>query len=202
MFSIQNFFKKELKKFRKKAWYSKALDIFTVVLIILVLIPATRKELMTYASKIKMHLTSVEKEEIAVGQKEKNSFILKSSSGAKSSLNEHLDKPVFINFWATWCPPCRAEMPAIQKLYNKYNESVNFLIVSNQDMATQQDFLKKNDYKLPVYQLTSKPEGAFSYSVLPTTYMISNEQKIIFEKEGAHNWNSKKIHAIFDEMIE
>jgi len=198
--SIQNFFKKELKKFRQKAWYSKALDIFTIVLIILILIPATRKELMTYASKIKMHLTSVKKEEVAIGQEEKNSLILKSPSGRQSSLDAHLDKPVFINFWATWCPPCRAEMPAIQKLYNKYNESVNFLIVSNQDMTTQQDFLKKNDYNLPVYQLLSKPGGAFSYSVLPTTYMISNDQKIIFEKEGAHNWNSKKIHAIFDQM--
>ena len=202
MSSIQNFFKKELKKFRQKAWYSKALDIFTIVLIILILIPATRKELMTYASKIRMHLTSVEKEEIAIGQKEKNSLILKSPSGGQSSLNEHLDKPVFINFWATWCPPCRAEMPAIQKLYNKYHESVNFLIVSNQNMATQQEFLKKNDYDLPVYQLQSKPQGVLSYSVLPTTYMISNNQKIIFEKEGAYNWDSKKIHAIFDEMKE
>jgi len=200
LFSIQNFFKKELKKFRQKTWFSKALDIFTIVLIILILIPASRKELMTYASKIKMHLTSVEKEEIALGQKEKESLKFISSSGVQSSLDDHLDKPVFLNFWATWCPPCRAEMPAIQKLYNKYHESVNFLIVSNQDMATQKDFLDKNDFNLPVYQLESKPRGVLSYSVLPTTLMITNDQKIIFQKEGAYNWNSKKIHTIFDQM--
>jgi thiol-disulfide isomerase/thioredoxin len=194
--SIQNFFKKQYKKFKQKKWYSKAGDIFTLLLIVLIIIPSTRKELRTYASKVKMHLTSVEKEEKQISPDAKSSLILKDTEGNQTTLSAHLNKPVFINFWATWCPPCRAEMSSIQKLYNTYKNEVNFLIISDQSMGKQQGFLEQNNYKLPVYQLLSRPKGSFAYNVLPTTMVISSDEKIILKKEGAHNWNSKKIHDI------
>lgn len=198
MSSIQNFFKKQYKKFRQKKWYSKAGDIFTLLLIVLIIIPSTRKELRTYASKVKMHLTSVEKEETQINPGAKNSLILKDVHGNQTKLGAHLNKPAFINFWATWCPPCRAEMPSIQKLYEKYKNEVNFLIISDQSLEKQQGFLEQNNYELPVYQLLSRPKGSFSYKVLPTTMIISSDEKIILRKEGAHNWNSKKIQKIFE----
>jgi thiol-disulfide isomerase/thioredoxin len=198
--SIQNFFKKQYKKFRQKKWYSKAGDIFTVLLIVLIFIPSTRKELRTYASKVKMHLTSVEKEKTQINPGAKNSLILKDPSGKQTNLGTHLNKPVFINFWATWCPPCRAEMPSIQKLYEKYKNEVNFLIISDQSLEKQQGFLKQNNYELPVYQLLSRPKGSFSYNVLPTTMIISSDEKIILKKEGAHNWNSKTIRKIINDL--
>jgi thiol-disulfide isomerase/thioredoxin len=198
--SIQNFFKKQYKKFRQKKWYSKAGDIFTVLLIVLIIIPSTRKELRTYASKVKMHLTSVEKEKTQINPGAKNSLILKDPSGKQTNLGTHLNKPVFINFWATWCPPCRAEMPSIQKLYEKYKNEVNFLIISDQSLEKQQGFLKQNNYELPVYQLLSRPKGSFSYNVLPTTMIISSDEKIILKKEGAHNWNSKTIRKIINDL--
>ena len=145
-----------------------------------------------------MHLTSVEKEETQINPGAKNSLILKDPSGKQTNLGAHLNKPVFINFWATWCPPCRAEMPSIQKLYERYKNEVNFLIISDQSLEKQQGFLEQNNYELPVYQLLSRPKGSFSYKVLPTTMIISSDEKIILRKEGAHNWNSKKIQKIFE----
>ena len=200
--NIKKYLGKEYRKFRKKSWLGKGGDILFILLIVLVLIPSTRKELMTLASKVRMHITSVEKEKTGRSLQGMNSVLLQDSSGEQHTLNKFLGKPVFVNFWATWCPPCRAEMPAIQDLYDKYGDEVHFLIVSDQDMATQQTFLDKKDYQLPVYELVSRPAGEFSYSVLPTSLLISPDKRIVLRKEGAYNWNSSKANELFQELIE
>ena len=203
MSSIQNFFKKQYKKFRQKKWYSKAGDIFTVLLIVLIIIPSTRKELRTYASKVKMHLTSVEKEETQINPGAKNSLILKDPSGKQTNLGAHLNKPVFINFWATWCPPCRAEMPSIQQLYDRYrgNDQVAFLMVSNEEPDVVRGFMEKGGYDFPVYIGQSRSPMKLQSNVLPTTFIISKEGEIVLEKKGSAKWHGDKVTGIIDGLL-
>jgi len=200
MKKIGRYIRKEYDKFKKKKWYGKLLDLLFVVLLVLLLIPSTRKGVMTYASKVRMYLTPVEEKEEKVSITGTESLQFADAGGNRYALDQYLDKPVFINYWATWCPPCRAEMPGLEKLYRQYGDKINFLFISNQKMSKQQEFIQKNGYELPVYQLLSRPGGTFQYSALPTSLIISKDNKVVMRKEGAVNWQSKKIRAIFDRV--
>ena len=197
---MKNFIKKEYNKFRNKSWFGKITDLLFIVLLIFLIIPATRKELMTYGSKLRMYLTSVEAQEQAPELKGMKSMVFQDSEGNRYTIRDFLDKPVFINYWATWCPPCRAEMPTIEKLYNQHGSDVNFLIVSNQPFSKQKEFIDKEGYDFPHYRLVSRPEGSFSYSVLPTSMLIAQNNRVILKKEGAVNWQSNKVKKIFNDL--
>ena len=194
---IADFFKKEYHKFREKKWYSKAFDLLFAVLVVLLIVPSTRKEVLTYTSKVRMYLTSVEEKESGEALKGQETLVFKDSEGQKHRIGDYFDKPVFINYWATWCPPCRAEMPSLEKLYQRYGDDMHFLFISSQPMSKQQDFITEYGYDLPVYQLMARPGGSFSYSVLPTSMIISGDNRVVMRKEGAVNWQSKKVRDIF-----
>ncbi|PHR70308.1 MAG: thiol-disulfide oxidoreductase [Lutibacter sp.] len=111
-------------------------------------------------------------------------------------------KVVFVNFWATWCPPCRAEMPSIQKLYNDYKDKIEFIFISNEKSGTVDNFLSKNNYTLPSYnQLNASPQE-FSVSSIPATYLLNKKGEIVIHSVGASDWNSDKIRKLLDELID
>lgn len=60
-------------------------------------------------------------------------------------------KVVFVNFWATWCPPCRAEMPMIQKMYDDYKDKIEFVFITDEPWSLVKSFYDKNNYDLPSY---------------------------------------------------
>jgi thiol-disulfide isomerase/thioredoxin len=198
---MKSFLKKRVQKFKQQSLFGKILDILLVVLILLLVIPATRKELMTYTSKVRMYLTSVNDNENDASPLEgKNSLLFEDSEGNQYSLNDFNDKPVFINYWATWCPPCRAEMPTLQKLYDDYGDQVQFLFISNESFNTIQNYINQQGYDLPVYKVKSRPSGSLAYQVLPTSLLISEDDKVVFKKVGAVNWHSKDILKIFERV--
>ena len=63
------------------------------------------------------------------------------------------EKPVFLSFWATWCPPCRAELPNIQRLHEKFGDRIAMVLASNEDVPVLEKFMLENDYDFPVYRL-------------------------------------------------
>jgi len=110
-------------------------------------------------------------------------------------------KVVFVNFWATWCPPCRAEMPSIQKLYDDYKDKVEFIFVSNEKSGTVSNFLTKNNYSLPSYNQFNNSPPEFSVSSIPATYLLNKKGEIVIHSIGAENWNSDKIRKLLDELL-
>ncbi len=112
------------------------------------------------------------------------------------------NKVVFVNFWATWCPPCRAEMPMIQKLYNDYKDKVAFVFVTTENWNTVEQFFNKNEYDLPVYNSSGLPPNKFTETnSIPASYLIDKEGNILISKVGAANWNSKKVRNLLDDLI-
>ena len=197
---MQNLLKKEYNKFRKKSWFGKFTDLLFLLMVVFLLIPSARKELMTYGSKLRMYLTSVKPKEESSELQGENSLIFHDRQGNQYELADFLDQPVYINYWATWCPPCRAEMPTIEKLYTQYREDVHFLMLSAEPLGQQNAFLSEKNYDLPYYRLISRPSGSLSYSVLPTSLVISKDNKVVLRKEGAVNWQSKKVRRIFNNL--
>jgi thiol-disulfide isomerase/thioredoxin len=106
------------------------------------------------------------------------------------------NKVVVVNFWATWCPPCVAEMPSFQKLYEEYGEEVVFLFVANDKKSKVEAFIHKHQYSFPVYfQASAVPEEMNSNS-LPTTFIIAKNGDIVVKKTGAADWHSGKARDL------
>ena len=110
-------------------------------------------------------------------------------------------KIVLINYWATWCPPCVAEMPDLQELYTTYSDQVDFYFISSEEKEKLENFLTKKNYSLPVYIQTEKSPDLLETTSLPTTFLISKAGEIIMRKTGAANWNSDSVHEIIDKLL-
>lgn len=129
-------------------------------------------------------------------------WILQGENGDLISLHDLSGKVVFINFWATWCPPCIAELPDIQKLYSKYGNAVYFLLITNEDKAVIDNFIQTKKYNLPIYYHVSGqiPDELFSKSI-PATFVVSKSGRIVIDKRGAAKWNGDKIHQIIEGLL-
>ncbi|MFD1294028.1 TlpA family protein disulfide reductase [Lutibacter holmesii] len=118
------------------------------------------------------------------------------------NFNSFKGKVVFVNFWATWCPPCRAEMPMIQKLYNDYKDDVAFVFVTSENWATVEAFFKKNSYNLPTYNSVSSPPNKFTETnSIPASYLLDQKGNILISKTGAADWNSEKVRNLLNDLI-
>lgn len=127
---------------------------------------------------------------------------LQSTDGTRLAMESVKGKVVVINFWATWCPPCVAEMPSLNELYNAYSHEVVFVFVAKDKPEKVKAYLKEQGYQFPVYFTLNKPPGLLQSSSLPTTYILSREGEIIVEKTGAADWNSTSTRALLSELLQ
>lgn len=128
-------------------------------------------------------------------------FTLTDQYGITHKLSDYKGKTVFLNFWATWCPPCRAEMPHIQQLFENYGKNEGDVIVlgvagpnfgNETDVAGIKNFLTENQYTFPVVMDTSgtlftQDYGIFSF---PTTFMIDDDGNIYGYVSGALSYEN------------
>lgn len=117
-------------------------------------------------------------------------------NGDRTSLKEFEGKTIFLNFWATWCPPCIAEMPNIQALYEELsnNPEIVFVMLSlDEDHEKARSFLERKELSLPVYFLQGRKPGSYDSSVVPTTYIISPEGNIVIEKRGMAKYDTDEF---------
>ena len=112
------------------------------------------------------------------------------------------DQIIIINFWATWCPPCIAEMPSFQKLFDAYGDQVVFLFVANDEPDRVVSFIDDKNYELPVYFQETKVPVEMNSNSLPTTYIIDRSGHVVASKVGAADWNSHKVRKLLDRLIE
>ena len=131
-------------------------------------------------------------------------FSLPLSEGTQQKLSGLQGKVVFLNFWATWCPPCRAEMPAMEKLFRRFkDEGLEFLAVNIQEnKRTVEDFMKQMALSFPVV-FDSRGEVAQLYSVrgIPTTYIIDRSGAIIAMVVGGREWDSQAMMDAFSLLL-
>lgn len=112
-------------------------------------------------------------------------------------------KVILVNFWATWCPPCRAEMPMLHKLYEDYKDQVAFILVTNENWDKVKPYFNKNNYTFPVYNSLSNPPNLLTKtSSIPATYLIDKNGRIRMEKTGTANWNSNKVRKLINKLLE
>lgn len=124
--------------------------------------------------------------------------------GKTFTLSSLRGKVVFLNFWATWCPPCRAEMPSINTLYERFKNDKNvvFLTVDTDgNYKKAKSFMKKQQYSLPLYVADSQIPGELLGRSIPTTVIINKKGQIAFRQEGAADYGNKRFIDYFGEFI-
>jgi len=126
------------------------------------------------------------------------SFKIKSMDGKVVELSKFKDKVIFINIWATWCPPCRAEMPSIQALYDKVkdNENIVFVMLSMDregDENKIKKFISKKSYDFPTYLPASQVPDVLRSPSIPTTFVVDKTGKIVSKKVGMAKYDTKSF---------
>tara|TARA_R110002051_G_scaffold139976_1_gene212771 strand:- start:11123 stop:11683 length:561 start_codon:yes stop_codon:yes gene_type:complete len=111
-------------------------------------------------------------------------------------------KVVLVNFWATWCPSCVAEMPSMQKLYNDYKGKVVFMFVTSDDREKVTAFMRKQGYDFPVFYRLSQAPKMLRSKVVPTTYIINKNGRIVVAETGAADWNSNQTRDLLDSLLQ
>jgi len=113
-------------------------------------------------------------------------------------------KVVFMNVWATWCPPCIAEMPGIQKLYNSVDTSqIAFVMLSvdHQGREKVRKFIDRKGYTFPVYTPLSAIPAVFQSNAIPTTFILSPEGTLVARQEGMANYNTRKMREFLGSLV-
>lgn len=113
-------------------------------------------------------------------------------------------KVIFLNVWATWCPPCIAEMPGIQKLYNSVDTSkIAFVMLSVDEGGREKvkKFIDRKGYTFPVYTPLSGIPAAFQSSAIPTTFILSPEGTLVARQEGMANYNTQKMREFLGSLM-
>ena len=113
-------------------------------------------------------------------------------------------KNLFINYWATWCNPCLAEMPYMVELYEKYKneKDIIFLFLSREELKTIKNYIPKDEnlQRLPLYKIITDDEF-FATSGIPTTFIIDSSGEVLVKDLGTAFWNDKSVFTFIDSLI-
>jgi thiol-disulfide isomerase/thioredoxin len=192
--------------YKKKSLWSKITDFLVIALIIAMLIPSSRLAVGGFINRIKAAIMQPRIEEKGSEQvlaPDDYNWPLNDINKTPVNLNDFKGKVLFINVWATWCPPCVGEMPEIQGLYDRYknNDQIAFLLISNEENQTVKNFLQKRKYSFPVYTTKYRSPDIFYSQSIPVTFLISKTGKMVIREEGASNWNGEKTYKLINQLI-
>jgi len=184
------------KSFFKKNWS----NLLLAALILLLFIPQTAMPIKVFFSR----LLSFSPSEIAAEKRKvlaSYEWEMMDLAGQRTQFSNSEGKVTIINFWATWCPPCIAEMPSLQDLYDAYGDRVDFYFVTMEEAERVSAFLEKHGYSIPAYIPLDEVPTLLKNNSLPTTFVISKKGQIVMNKSGAANWNSSSTRVILDTLL-
>ncbi|MBQ0767873.1 MAG: TlpA family protein disulfide reductase [Bizionia sp.] len=176
-------------------------NIIYLVIIVALIIPQSRHQIQIAISKGKALFGPTISAPEDTKQISSYNWSLQRLDGEVLDFNTTKNKVVFVNLWATWCPPCIAEMPSIQELHDDYKDKIEFVLVSNEDEAIISKFLANKSYTFPVYSALSERPETFNVRSIPQTFLIDRQGNIIIDETGAANWNSDKVRDKIDELL-
>ncbi|MGH2650458.1 MAG: TlpA family protein disulfide reductase [Actinomycetota bacterium] len=127
-------------------------------------------------------------------------FTVPSLTGRPLSLADFRERVVLLNFWATWCPPCREEMPSMERLYQRYKDR-GFTILAlsiDRNVGAVPGFVERFRLTFPI---GLDPESAYQMRALPTTVLIDRVGQVTALAVGARDWDSPAAHAVVETLL-
>ena len=133
-------------------------------------------------------------------------FALPDIDGENHALSDYRGRVVMLNFWATWCPPCRREMPSMQRLYDKYRERGLVVVAVNQwedpDLVFEFTGRLSVDPTFPIlFDRESRVAEDYGVKGLPTTFLIDKDGQIRFRAIGGREFDHPDVEAIIEALL-
>lgn len=126
-------------------------------------------------------------------------FALVDATGKTLDIQSFKGKKIFVNLWATWCPPCRAEMPSIEKLYKTVDTAhVQFVMLSlDKDFETAKQYVQKKGFQMPVFYPAADLPDLFAVNGIPTTFIFNEAGELTEQHEGSEDYNTIAYRKLF-----
>lgn len=133
-------------------------------------------------------------------------FTLEDMDGGAHSLSDLRGRVVMLNFWATWCPPCRREMPSMERLYTKYKDAGLTVVAVNQwespDLVFEFTGRLSVEPTFPIlFDRESRISEAYDVRGLPTTYLIDKDGNIRFQAIGGREFDHPEVEALIEGLL-
>lgn len=173
---------------KKKKWI---IIFFSLVAILAISGVAYNRLSVAYAQKNTERQEATKEESVnATVQTKADDFTVYDENKNEVRLSDYIGKPLIVNFWASWCPPCKREMPLFEKAINQYGEKITFLMINETDgeretTDTAQTFLKDNGYNMKIlYDLDGNAGNVYNLVYLPRTLFIDESGNIVEDHVG------------------
>lgn len=127
------------------------------------------------------------------------SFSVQDINGNVVNLKNFKGKKLFVNLWASWCPPCKREMPSIEKLYQSIDTAkAKFLLISFDDQfELAKKYVSSKKLNLPIYYPKENPPALFQVQGIPATFIFSENGQLVKKIEGSENYDTKEYKTLF-----
>lgn len=160
---------------------------------------------LTGSALLKTGIMDVQPEAPLVAKKFDYNFSVRDMNGKIVDVKEFKGKTIFLNIWATWCGPCRFEMPSIQSLYNQIdNDNIRFVMLSvdrQEDFEKVKNFVNDKNYTFPVYTPSGTLPDQLQVRSIPTTFVINPEGKIVSHETGAANYDTPEFKEFLKNLL-
>lgn len=181
---------------------------FAALLIIMLIVPRVREKA---ASVLQLAVMKSGVIDASTAAEEKADqfdfdFLLRDLKGNLVDFKTFKGKVIFLNLWATWCGPCRSEMPSIQKLYDESDRTkVVFVMLSldeNRLEGKVKKYAQEKQFSFPVYMPSGRLTSQLSVDVIPTTFVIDQSGAIALKETGMKNYGTTKFKKFLEKLAE
>lgn len=192
----------KIKIWLKKNWGTAIMLLFFIMLFVS---PDFKAWVMRQIISTGIMNAKVEKKEtVASSKATAENFMVMDNSGNTINTSDLKGKVVFMNFWASWCPPCRAEFPSIQKFYERYkhNPDVIFLTVNlDEDPGLGEAYLTKEKFTVPFLVPAGHIPSAYFSGSLPTTVVLDKNGRIRLQHAGMADYSKTSFYKEIDALL-
>ena len=178
------------KEKRKKYWNYIWNGLFGLIILIL-LVPSWRIKFQSTIQRIFMSRVELKNENNELKAVQNIDWIIYDSNFEQVNFNDFNDKPIVLNFWATWCPSCVAELPSLKMFSEEIKSDGKVICITTESHETLKEWGSFETFKSLIYFAKRVPKE-FDFNVYPTTFILDNSSNILSKIEGAHEYNTSK----------
>ena len=193
---------------QNKTWKFIKKNAFTIVMVIIVGVlffsPDAKSFVLRQIVATGPFNASIDKMDVDTATLANVDFDFVDENGNLQNTSSLRGRVVFINFWASWCPPCRAEFPSIEKLYTEFKDNPDFIFLTineDSDPTAGKAYLDKEGFTVPMYQSRGNVPAEVYSGTLPTTIVLDKNGIVRYHHTGIANYASNKFVRQIMELI-